>query len=295
MIKTKLLSLHLLMCSGLTFAGEMGSAPQPELPPSMFFVGLGGSYNSVKLDQYLDPLIGTTNIYNGATLVAYGTANGPATPFHNTRTTFAPEAQLGYLKHFSGGDWLWGTKFSYKYVSIMITESDIVAPQLGTLTAVTAQGVGFTGRATIASVQTQVNHELDLIPFIGHSFKNSQVYFGVGPSVFDTQTNMNNVSGFADINDTHVDVSGTPINFSSSKWMWGGVAQIGVTYFIDPSWFLDINYTYALTPHNVTNYFTPFSGTLANGYTKLGTLNGTSTQYVTVQAIALSINKAFAT
>ncbi|MFI4919097.1 MAG: hypothetical protein ACHP65_06040 [Legionellales bacterium] len=292
MIKTKLHALPLLLCSGLTFAGAMG--PVSEGPSSGVFVGLGGSYNSVKLDQYLDPLIGTTNIYNGATLVASGTANGPAIPFHMTQSTFAPEAQLGYFKHFSGMDWLWGAKFAYKYVAITATDSDLVSPQLGTLTPVTAQGIGFTGRATIESVQTQVSHELDLIPFIGHSFKNSHIYLGVGPSVFDTQTHLDNVTGYADVDSTHADVSGAPTNFSSAKWMWGGVAQIGITYFVEPTWFVDINYTYAMTPHNKTNYSAPFSGTLTNGYTKEGTLLGTSTQYVAVQALGISINKVFA-
>lgn len=291
MIKTKLLPLPLLLCSGLTFAGSMG-APVAE-PSSAFFVGLGGSYNSVKVDQYLDPLIGTTNIYNGATLVAMGTANGPAIPFHNTQTTFAPEAQAGYYRYFAGNEWLWGAKFSYKYESITATNSNLVSPQFGTLTPVTGDGVGFTGRATLASVQTEVSHQLSLIPFIGHSFAKSHVYLGVGPTVFDTHSNLDNVTGFADLEGTHADVSGAPTNFSSSKWMWGGVAQIGMTYTIAPTWFLDVNYTYSLTPHNNTDYFAPFSGTLANGYTKQGTLFGTSTQYVTVQAVAVSINKSF--
>lgn len=293
MIKIKLISLNFLLSSGLAFAGGMGPVSQSSEPLSYFFAGLGGSYNSVKVDQYFNPLIGTTNIYNGTTLVASGTANGPAIPFHNTQSTFAPEAQFGYLKYFQDKDWLWGAKFSYKYLSITATDSDIVSPQLGTLTPVTSEGIGFAGRATIQSVQTQVNHELDLIPFIGHSFHNSLVYLGVGPSVFDTRTNLNNVSGFADIDSTHVDVSGLPTNFASSKWMWGGVAQIGLKYFLEPSWFLDINYNYAMTPNNKTNYYAPFSGTLANGYTKLGTLAGTSTQYITVQSISVSINKAF--
>ncbi len=293
MPKIKLISFHLLLCSGLTFAGSMGPVSQPNDPASAFFVGIGGSYNSVKLDQYLDPLIGTTDIYNGATLVATGTADGPALPFHNTQSTFAPEVQLGYFSHFSAQEWLWGAKFSYKYVSLTATDSDIVSPQFGTLTAVTGEGIGFTGRATIAAVQTQVRHELDLIPFIGHSFKNSHFYLGIGPSIFDTQTNIDNVTGFADIDGTHADVSGAPTSFDSAKWMWGGVAQIGMTYFIDPTWFLDFNYTYSMTPHNQTDYFAPFSGTLANGYTKSGTLSGTSTQYITVQAVALSINKVF--
>ncbi|QIN31737.1 hypothetical protein [Legionella longbeachae] len=294
MIKFKLIPLPFLVYSNLIFAGTVGSISQSEMLPSFLFIGLGGSYNSVKLDQYLDPLIGTTDIYSGTTLVASGSANGPATPFHDTQTTFAPEAQIGYARFFSNTDWLWGTKFSYRYLSITATDANIVAPQVDSVTSVDGTTIDFTGRATIDSVQTQVNHELDLIPFIGHSFKKSYAYLGIGPSLFGTRTNIYNITGYADIDGEHINVSGAPVSFSSSKWMWGGVAQIGLTYFIHPTWFLDINYTYAITPHNETNYLAPFSGTLSNGDTKSGTLFGTSTQYITVQAISVSMNKTFA-
>lgn len=291
MMKFKFFLLQTIVCSSLAFAGDMGD--KSDTPIKLFFLGLGGSYNSVKLDQYFNPLIGTTNIYNGGTLVAFGTANGPAVPFHTTQTTFAPEAQLGYLQSFANQDWLWGIKLAYNYLSITMTDSDLVSPQLGTLTPVTGEGTGFTGRATISSVQTRIEHEFDLMAMIQHSFKNINGYLGLGPTIFGTRTNIYNVTGFADIDGTHADVSGTPVNFASTKWVWGGVVSLGMTYIFNPTWFLDINYRYAISPYNKTDYTSPFAGTLANGYTKTGTLFGTTNQYITVQGISLTINKTF--
>lgn len=81
---------------------------------SGWFAGVGGSYNSVKVDSTVSG-IGRTQIYSGSTLVAIGTAGGPAAPFEDTETTFAPLVQLGYFQNVEGSDWLWGTKLSYKY------------------------------------------------------------------------------------------------------------------------------------------------------------------------------------
>lgn len=286
-------ALPLLCASGFVFAGNMGAAPIAE---SGLFVGLGGSYNSVKVDQYLNPLIGTTNIYLGDTLVATGGAGGPAIPFHNTQTTFAPQVQAGYLRDLHlvpNHDLFWGAKFFYQYLGITATNPDIISPQVGTLTPVTADGIGFSGRATIQSAQTKVNHQFALFPFIGQKLNSFQTYLGIGPTVFQTQSYLNDVTGFADIEGTRADITGLPVNFSSNKWLWGGIAQLGLTYAIQPTFFLDINYSYALSPHNKTNYSSTFGGSLSGGYTKSGTLFGTSTQYFTVQTLAASINKLF--
>jgi hypothetical protein len=43
-----------------------------------------------------------------------------------------------------------------------------------------------------------------------------------------------NALGFADV-DTHTSITGAPVSFASSNWVWGGGLQAGVTYFLDPS------------------------------------------------------------
>jgi len=281
------------------FAGTMG--PAVTTPETGLFLGLGGSYNSVKLDQYLNPVIGTSNIFNAAgTLVASGSAGGPAVPFHNTQTTFAPEAQVGYSRYFSDNpDKLWGIKLQYRYLGITSTDQDIIAPQQGSFTTISPSTTSFTGRATIQSAQVQIEHELDLIPFIGAAFSDkTQAYIGIGPSAFATKSSFYNVSGFADINGTHTSITPSPTNFFSSAWLWGGVAQLGMTYSIKPSWYVDINYTYAVTSKKNTTLSQPFSTTSIDAdtgetFTTLGTLFGIARQRVTSQALIISMNKVF--
>jgi|TARA_R110002126_G_scaffold1051_2_gene6449 opacity protein-like surface antigen len=282
------------------FAGSMG--PVDTKPSTGLFLGLGGSYNSVKLDQYLNPVIGTSDIFDSAgTLVASGSADGPASPFHNTQTTFAPEAQVGYSRYFSDThDKLWGIKLQYRYLGITAAEQNISIPQQGTFTqtADAPANTTFTGRATIQSAQVQMEHELDLIPFIGAAFSTKgQAYFGIGPSVFSTKTSMYNVSGFADINGVHSSITPSPTNFFSSAWLWGGVAQLGMNYAIKPSWYVDINYSYAVTSKKSTTLSQPFTtlSVTSSGdiNTNLGTLFGVVRQRVTSQALIVSMNKVF--
>jgi hypothetical protein len=70
--------------------------------------------------------VGISNVYNGTTLVAYGHAEGPANPFHDTQSTLAPEAQVGYFGRFADSSWLWGVKFQYKYLGITSTDRDLL-------------------------------------------------------------------------------------------------------------------------------------------------------------------------
>lgn len=282
-----------LCCVSVASAGEMGEAAGSAIPASGWFIGLGGSYNSVKLDQYLDPLIGTSNVYNeDGDLVSYGSAGGPANPFHQTQTTFSPLVQAGYFKQMSHRSWWWGAKFQYQYLGLTASDNGIIAPQAGTFTNTddAPADTTFTGRATIASAQTTVNHELAFIPFLANALsEKSYVYFGVGPSLFGTRTNLYNVTGFAYVNGVHLDVTGEPTNFSSSRWMWGGVAQMGITYFLKPRWSLDVNYTYAMTGKNNTSYNGVFTNQIPD-YTITGTLYGVAKQRITSQALAVTIN-----
>jgi hypothetical protein len=64
-----------------------------------------------------------------------------------------------------------------------------------------------------------------------------------------------------------------------------------MTYFLDRTWFLDFNYTCALTQFT-NDYIGPFTST-SNGYTTTGTANLSVADRITSQAVAISINKAF--
>jgi hypothetical protein len=105
---------------------------------------------------------------------------------------------------------------------------------------------------------------------------------------------LNGLIGFADINGTRTDVSGSPVNFSSTAWVYGGAATIGASYFLGQSWFIDVNYTFAMTGNNTSGFSGPFTnpnGT--NGSTTVGTMVGTSAGKLITQGIAATINKTF--
>ncbi|MDX2346004.1 MAG: hypothetical protein QNK11_03930 [Legionella sp.] len=286
------MALSAVCLSTAAFSGTMGPVAESVLPKSGVFAGLGGSYNSVKIDQYLNPLIGLTNVFDGTTLLATGSAGGPAVPFYATETTFAPVAQAGYFRFFeSHPNKLFGVKFQYQYLDMTFSNNDIVAPQVGAFTTISGSD-SFTGRATISSSQIKVKDELGLIAFLGASFKQGYAYLGAGPSVFQTKNNLYNVIGYADVNGIPSDVTGTPVNFSSSTWVWGGVAQLGMTYVFKPTWFLDMNYTYAITGKNSTSYAKTFSNiSTLSGDINRGTLKGTATNQVIAQALIVTINK----
>jgi opacity protein-like surface antigen len=150
----------------------------------------------------------------------------------------------------------------------------------------------FTGNVVIGSYRTRIDHEIAFMPFIGRAFARSYVYLGAGPALFATQTKIDNAIGFADVNGIHADVTGTPDNFASSQWVWGGAAQIGLAYYLDHGWFLDLNYTYARTGKFTSNFSAPFSSSSA-GYQSVGTLFVSPSQRVTDQSFSVSINRGF--
>lgn len=173
----------------LTFSTSAAAAdlrlppPAPSAPRGFFFIGLGGSYNSIKSDQELYSA-GVSNVFSGGTLVAFGQAGGPADPFSDTKSTFAPEAQAGFFSPLGNSTWLWGAKFRYKYLGITSTNSLVDAPQTGSFTNTGAApaNTSFTGNVIIQQSQMRVDHELVFLGFLGQSFGNTSVYLGAGPA-----------------------------------------------------------------------------------------------------------------
>jgi hypothetical protein len=264
-----------------------------------WFAGLGGSFNSVKLDQSFGGTA-STNIYNASSvLVATGTAGGPAPPFHDTLTTFAPVAQLGYFRNFAGSEWLWGTKFSYKYLGLTFADQNVDSPQTGTFTSTgnPPTTTPFTGNASALSAQNSVNHELALMPFLGHAFRHGRFYLGGGPVVFQTQTRIYGLSSHADINGESTNIGGPPINLASNAWMWGGAWQCGMVYYVRPSCFFDISYDFMVTGSYSHNYPTPTSNTSTNSSgvtnTYVTLINYNTVQRVWAQSLNVTLNCMF--
>jgi opacity protein-like surface antigen len=288
-----------LAAAGSVHAADMPTkAPVPSfasyVPTSALFIGLGGSYNSVNFGTQDVYAVGTSAVFQNGTLVSTGSAAGPASIHMGSENTFAPSVQGGYFQKFSGSNWLWGAKFSYSYVRTTSTVTNALLPQAGATTPVGGTPIPFTGTAVARSYQTIVDHQMMLTPFIGHSFERSFVYVGAGPTLSRTRTNINGLVGFANIIGIPSDISGAPTDFSGSGWVFGGAATVGATYFLNSSWFIDLNYTYALTGNKTFNYASPFfNPNGVQGTTIVGTLVGNSSGNVVTQGVMATINKAF--
>jgi opacity protein-like surface antigen len=271
--------------------------PVPAMPTgstvsnSAFFLGLGGSANWVHFTDQHVYAIGTSNVYSDGILVASGSAQGPTNIGMNGRFAFAPSFQGGYFQRFGASDWLWGAKVSYNYLGSTSTNNNSIIPQFGAYTTIENPiPVGFSGPAYVREAKTSVVHEIDFIPFLGRAFGQSYLYAGGGPTLSQTRTQLNGLVGFAFVNGAIVDQSGAPQDFSSSSWLVGGAAVVGVTYFLTPTWFLDLNYTYAFTQGHTSTFASPF---VDQSSTSVGTLVGNSAWTAQTQRVALTINKAF--
>jgi hypothetical protein len=280
----------LIAAGGPTSPYAQSSNSASNVPRSALFMGLGGSYNSATFSDQSIFAQGVSIVTLNGSLVAFGSAGGPADPYFNTQSTFAPMAQAGYFQHFSGSKWLWGAKFSYSALEATSTNQNVVIPQSGSFTSSTPDT--FTGNVVVRSYQTSINHQMALVPFIGRSFQKSLMYFGVGPTLSQTKSKLNGVIGFADINGTHANITGTPSSFSSSPWVYGGTAVVGATYFFDASWFLDASYAYGMTQNKTSSFAGPFTSS-TSGYVDTGILSGTYSGRVITQSLTISINKAF--
>jgi len=265
------------------------------VPRSGFYVGLGGSFNSIDFGTQEVVAIGTSQVFQNGTLVSTGIATGPAAPVDmSSELHFAPSVQAGYFRHFGNGRWLWGAKLSYSYLDTPSTVENVTVPQFGSFTAVaTNKTTPFIGVAVARSYQTRLRHQLELMPFIGYSFEKGFVYLGGGPTGSSTQTNIRSLVGFADINGVPTDISGAPQDFTGSGWVVGGAGTVGGTYFFSHSWFIDIAYTYARTTDQTFNYSSTYTHTQNPFGTTSGTLVGSSTGKVSTQGVTVTINMAF--
>ena len=295
MIKRIGVSIFFLLTT-TCFAGDMGTDLNSKSPMGGFFLGLGGSYNLVNVNQYSWGK-GISNFYQGATLDSTGVAEGTGAPFHATTSTLSPEIQAGYIKNFAGSNNLYGVKFSYQYLGLTSTNSNLYIPQLGQLTNYSPPSTSsLFGYVNADSVQENTSHEFTFLAFLGRAFDNKYIYLGAGPSLFNMKSHNYYSIGYAEFKGASVDVTGLVSYSSPTIWAWGGAAQIGMTYFINPTWFVDASYTYALSSQHTVSHEQAFAHSFAVGgvtYTTSGPLFTRDTMRVNAQAITLSINKLF--
>jgi hypothetical protein len=267
----------------------------PDVPGGAFFVGLGGSYNSLNFGTQSAFMMGNSLVFQNGAFASNGSAGGPADISMNSESNLGLAVQGGYFRNFVGSDWLWGAKFAYGYFGTTSTIRNALIPQSGSFTPIGGSApIPFTGNVVVSSYQTSIIQQMAFIPFIGRSFDKGFVYLGAGPTLSQIRTRLNGVVGFADITGTPANVSGAPVDFASSTWVLGGAATVGVTYFLDRSWFVDVSYTAGITSNQAGRYSGPFlNPNGADGTTTLGLLTGNSSGRVITQAVTATLNKAF--
>ena len=291
MIKGSYIGLCTLALSHIAFAGDMATSSTS--PDQHFYIGLGGNYNSSSIENQTVYGKGINNAYTGSILSSSGSAAGTSSPFYQNESRFSPHVQAGYLKYFKNEGDFWGAKFSYDYLNAHLSNDSMTIPQAGSnYKYATQETIHFTGNYLVESVQTSINHELMLLAYIGHSFHQTKVYLGAGPALLGMHSKINDLVGHADYVVPGENISGAPAYLSQSMWEWGGAAQLGVTYPLSSSWFLDFNYTYAGTGKNKIKYVSPFTNQIA-GQNTVGTSFINPSQRATVQSLSASINKVF--
>ena len=270
------------------------------MPQSAFFMGLGGSATSVNFDSQYVYGRGTSNTpaytdaFGALQPPMIGTASGGTSFTLDGKTALAPAVQAGYFTHLYNTPWMGGLKFSYSYLGVSSAYNDLLIPQAGGF----MQGgvfTPFTGNYVVQSYRQNANSQLSVIPFVGQSFDRSYVYIGVGPTLANTSTTINRITGFANIIGVPTSVTGLGqgSNFSFSQWLWGLSGTVGATYFITRDWFLDLSYTYSATQTKSTNWTGTWSDTPISGNARTGMNIGNSGGGLIAQAVSLTINRAF--
>ncbi|MFY9137380.1 hypothetical protein [Zwartia sp.] len=292
MKKLFLLGMALPLLTSMTSIASAQSSNTSLVPNSGAYIGLGLGLNSTQFKGQMLEATGISNVTNTASgaLVSSGTAGGPPVGIDMpTANGISPLIQGGYFQKLQGSDYLWGVKFSYGYLGGTTATNDYIrVPQYGSY----SNGTPFTGNAIASSYQKTINHQFSLIPYFGQAFDRGTVYFGVGPTLSQVDTKINNLVGFADLNGVRTDISGSPQNFSASQWVWGGALVLGGTYYIDKSWFLDLSYTINMTQNKTASYYSTFNNP-GSPNTYSGSLIGSSTGTATTQSIMLTINRQF--
>lgn len=278
-----------LCLAGLPLAAQAQEASQPLMPANGVFIGAGAALNKADFGNQDLFGFGVSDVYALGFWVANGQAAGSTYPDLGNETGASFVLQGGFYRTINDTPWVWGAKFSYNNLGLTGSRDNILIPQTGSYSG-EISGT-FNGNYLLQNYKVEIEHQFALVPLIGYSFGRGFVYGGAGPTLSRVNSNMNGLIGFAEL-DHRYDVSGTPGYFSSSDWVWGGTATVGVTYFLTRNWFLDLNYSYTASS-TVTNKFLNQFDTVYPTVEFSGTSGGTYSATANNQAVALTINYVF--
>jgi len=263
-------------------------AQKSEVPKYGFYGGLGGNYSFVNFSQVDANTLGLSEIYINGNKVQTGSAKGPFSITPDSESKLGPTLQVGYFQKFNNSSWLWGSKLSYSYVGTTSTSPVLEIPQFGS----NSSGDTFEGVAVVQSFQYSLNHQFSFTPYFGISSGKTFFYLGAGISMSETKEEVNDVVGYAFIQNDTVNISGEPTDFSSTNWVWGFAATAGGTYFLSQSLFLDLSYTFNSTQTQVNDFKAPFSNS-KGPFSTSGELIGRTSANEVTNSITLTVNKIF--
>lgn len=276
----------------LTFVLIAVASPMSHaVPDQALYLGVGASANWVNYINQDLSAVGISNVYSNSTgaIMSSGSAGGPPVNANlNSSNAFGPTAQIGFFKKFEDKNYLWGAKLAYSYIDASSTSGHLRLPQQGSF------GTDpFTGNALVQSYQSTLRQQFSFLPNLGRSFDWGYLSLGIGPTISQINSKVNNLVGFADINGQRSDITGSPQSFSDTQWVWGGAASLSGTYFLDESWFLDLSYTFTRTANYTLDFNGSFSNATSSTTTTKGSLIGNATGYLSTNALSLTLNKAF--
>ncbi len=270
--------LSIFAYASLSSAGSQSSAPTNQRG---YYLGLGVSFNAARLNSSA-----SANLNAVSGFPPLGEFSGETGSYKINRQSFAPDLQLGYFQNFSDRRWLWGAELMYQYANISNLKKNN-GRGTGTSITVVHPTANVTDAIELSPDQTKLSHQWMLPLLIGYSYTDSFIYFGVGPSLFNVQKQVRQISDASSAL-----YLGTADGFNDKKWVWGGAVQAGMAYYVNSSMFLRLNYTYAVSKKYSISHSGMFTADINQGL-NTGTINLYSRQRVNQQDIALSMNKLF--
>lgn len=285
-----------LLVSGSLLSAMAGGpevAPAPLMMPGLYF-GLGGglfihyTQRSYALNEY-NSTLSPVNPRNSIDSINFNEGK------------FSPSVQMGYWGSI-GDDWLLGVQARYNYLNY---QSAYQSPAvLVNATQVADNTSGAVGLHEVA-VQTAFTHQLLLLAYAGKQFTSSYIYWGIGGAMW-TIADYLGVEGPTSSSGVVIPAFSTPSNNMFTKnrarnTVWGGAAQVGYNFYLSPTWFIGLDYTYATSGvySNSRNIKTVvFDGvgneTLFNGSDASTAKTGVSRRIrITTQDFMFSLNKVF--
>lgn len=253
-----------------TFAGEFEMLSTPGI-----YAGFGGSWNTI--DETFNSTLITSERRSGQD------------HYKADHSRLAPMVQIGYWKPFCQG-WLWGVAAQWKYLRY-VTPNDN-ASQGQHISNASFSSINIFGPNVLRDFnsQTRLNNEVLFLSYFGKQLQNGYAYLGVGPVLF-TASNSLYVSSIHTPNGVGDNLISNAV--SRHKTIWGGSVQVGYNYYLDSTFFLNLNYTYSQT--GTIKFNNSANTALLNGFSIPGptTLNLKRSIRLRVQEVMFSINKVF--